>query len=829
MARFTRHLWLAAIALAAAAATDTARAAGIAGDQLLFFYDGRAGRVPFFGVSNPSPESDVTVDVVFYPESLQDRLGRLRTTLPPLGHTVIDPTTAAEGVAIGNAGLAVVTPVAANGNPIVPDEPLVGTSTLANVPLDSAFGENPIGRAALTAGGDRPAPGTVVDGTSAFYERLRPSTLMVPVFFDPTELGPADQDGNRVVLLAFTDRYGDEFDVGPHRDTVEATFFDASGSSIAETTVAVQGVHATHLQEVAGPTGISTSGKVFFDVDAGPGNVAGIFSQSLGPFGAGQRMPDVFGDGTSGTTLDVGATSGDQLLFFYDGRSGRVPFLSIGNPSPTTGVNVDVAFYSQSLAERLGVATYTLPPAGHVIVDPNQAAGGVAIGNAGLAVVTAVESGSHRPIVPAEPLVGTATLANIPLQSAFGENPVGRLAVGSNGDRASPGTQVDGTTVAFQRLTPSMLIVPLFFNPTQLGPVENDGNRVVLVAFRDEYGSRFDVASHTDTMDARIYGSEGSLVARKDVAVQGVHPTNAQAIASPIPLSASGKIVFDVDAGAGNVFGLFSQSLGPFGAGHRLPAIDVSDLPGPTPNPGTTPTPGSTPAPSPTAGPTLPPSATATPAPPATPSPPPAPTASPSPSPTPPGLTIGGIPQSACRDGIVDAGEECDDGPANFECKNDPEFQSVCGPGTTSGWTCAYCAQTYLIGSPDILVPCGGSGTVLVSIQPLADRTCSTIGLGTVASCGITLGPTTTETICPEITDFIQPSGNQDDLLEKFRSTTCLGRACVERSSIIGDCLGKSQGAPCTLIVGGQPAFGTCLGVRSGSPICIGETVSLAN
>ena len=31
------------------------------------------------------------------------------------------------------------------------------------------------------------------------------------------------------------------------------------------------------------------SGKIFFDVDAGRNNVFGLFSQSLGPFGAGQR------------------------------------------------------------------------------------------------------------------------------------------------------------------------------------------------------------------------------------------------------------------------------------------------------------------------------------------------------------------------------------------------------------------------------------------------------------------------------------------------------------------------------------------------------------
>lgn len=824
MLRPSGRLSLALIVLAALWAGDAARAAEISGDQLLFFYDGRSQRVPFFGVSNPSTTRDVTVDIVFYPDSLAARLGQLRTTLPPLGHTVIDPTTAADGVAIDNVGLAVVTPVAANGRPIVPDQPLVGTTTLANVPLDSAFGENPIGRHATTAGGGRPDVGTAVDGTTVFYERLRPSTLMVPVFFNPAQLGPAEQDGNRVVLIAFTDQYGAEFDVGPHSDTVEATFFDADGSSVAETSVDVQGVRATHLQEIAGPTMLAASGKVFFEVDAGQGNFGGIFSQSLGTFGAGQRMPEVFGAATSGTEVDVGGASGDQLLFFYDGRSERVPFFSIGNPSPTTSVTVDVVFYSQSLDDRLGVATYALPPSGHVIVDPNQAAGGVAIGNVGLAVVTAVAGGSSQPVVPPEPLVGTSTLANTPLASAFGENPVGRLAVTSEGARASPGAQIDGSTVAFQRLTPSMLIVPLFFNPTQLGPVENDGNRVVLVAFQDTYGSRFDVGTHADTMDARIYASDGSLVSSSEVAVQGVHPTNAQAIASPTTLTASGKILFDVDAGVGNVFGLFSQSLGPFGAGQRLPAIDVSGLPGPTPGPGPTPTgvpPTATPAP------TVGPAATATPTPTATATPSPAPTASPSPGPTP--WTIEGIPQAACRNGQIDPGELCDDGPANWECSEDPQFSPICGPPTTSVWNCVYCNPTNTIGSTFIQVPCSGASSVRVRIEALATRTCSTIDLGIIASCDITLDSTSVSGSCLEIAGNLPPQEDRNELVRKFRSTQCHPRVCVERSSIIGDCEGRPEGVPCTLLVDGQPTFGNCTGVNTGSPICIGDSVSLAN
>ncbi len=824
MMRLRSLAGLVATAIAVLAFTMPAQAAGIAGDQLLFFYDGRSGRVPFFGVTNPSPDRNVTVEIVFYPESLQGRLGQFRTTLAPLGHAVIDPTTAAGGVAIGNAGLAVVTPVASNGRAIVPPEPLVGTLTLANVPLNSAFGENPIGRDATTSGGSRPDTGTAVDGTTVFYERLQPSTLMVPVFFNPDDLGPAAQDGNRVVLITFDDQYGSAFDIGPRSDTVEATIFDGAGSTLAETQVSVQGVRLTHLQEVAGAAPLSSSGKAFFDVEAGSGNFLGLFSQSLGPFGAGQRMPAVFADATNASSIEDAATSGDQLLFFYDGRSGRVPFFSIGNPSPSTAITVEVVFYSQSLQNRLGVETISIAAAGHAVVDPNQAAGGAAIGNAGLAVVTAVRAGTSEPVVPPEPIVGTFTLANVPLRSAFGENPIGRLAVSSGGARGAAGTTIDGSAIAFQRITPSMLIVPVFFNPTQLGPVENDGNRVVLVAFGDEYGSRFDVRPRGDTVGASIFDSGGDLVSSKNVGVSGVHVTNVQALASPTSLSASGKILLDVDAGSGSVFGLFSQSLGAFGAGQRLPSIDVGELPTPTPDatatrpPSATATPVSTKTPTPTAT--------------KTPTPSPAPTASPSPAPTPspvPGLTIAGIPQSLCRNGVLNAGEECDDGPGNYECKNDPDYQPACGPGSNLNWTCAYCAQTYEIGTPDFSDPVCSSGQVLIAIQPLADRVCSTVSQGEISTCAVTVGGVTTQTICPAITQFEQPVGDLDGLVEGFQQTKCWGRACLSTIGLGGDCSVQGLGNSCTIVVGGTPTSGTCLDQGGGKMYCLGEAVSLAN
>ena len=44
-------------------------------------------------------------------------------------------------------------------------------------------------------------------------------------------------------------------------------------------------------------------------------------------------------------------------------------------------------------------------------------------------------------------------------------------------------------------------MVPVFYNPQDLGPVGDDGNRVILIAFDDQYGSRFDVGPHTSRME----------------------------------------------------------------------------------------------------------------------------------------------------------------------------------------------------------------------------------------------------------------------------------------------------------------------------------------
>lgn len=295
-------------------------------------------------------------------------------------------------------------------------------------------------------------------------------------------------------------------------------------------------------------------------------------------------------------TITVPGVSGDQLIYFYDARTDRVPFLTVANPA-TTPVVIEVAFYPTNLSSRLGEAVFTLPGGGNVVIDPTSSsvAGGAAAGNAGLAVVTPITSTSNsQPIVPPEPLTGGYTLANLQLTAAFGENPYGRLAVGSNGARASAGAQVNGSAVKYQRFTPAVLMVPTYFNPQDLAPPAQDGNRVIVAAFNDSYGAEFNVTALSDTAAALFCDNEGFEAATGSVAVNGVLASNLQAIAGGATLNASGKLFLDVNAGNGNVLGIFAQSLGTFAAGQRMPAVaSVPDCPqrtSPTPTPTRTPT-----------------------------------------------------------------------------------------------------------------------------------------------------------------------------------------------------------------------------------------------
>ena len=147
---------------------------------------------------------------------------------------MIDPSAFGGGGAAGTAGLAVVTPVVSSDDltPVVPSQPIVGGFTFANLQLSSGFGQNPFARSAVGAGSGAPAaPGTQVDGVSVVYERFDPGILNIPVYFDPATLAPPANDGNRILIAAFADRYDGAFSIAPVSTQAAVTFFRQRGGA----------------------------------------------------------------------------------------------------------------------------------------------------------------------------------------------------------------------------------------------------------------------------------------------------------------------------------------------------------------------------------------------------------------------------------------------------------------------------------------------------------------------------------------------------------------------------------------------------------------------
>lgn len=312
---------LAAILVSSAASSQTIGTPGVSGDQLVYIYDARDGRVTFLNVANPSSDT-IFIDVALYSQDLTQELASDTLSLGPAANTVIDPTSFGGGGADGAAGLAVVTPVesAENLTPVVPPQPIVGGFTLANLNLMSGFGQNPFARYAVNGSGSPAAPGTEVDGATIAYQRFDPGILMVPVYFNPADLGPPEDDGNRVLIVAFADDYDGAFGISPVSTSAAASFFDASGVLIAENTTAVNGVLLSDLQAMAGESSIDgSSGKAFFEIAANGGNVFGLFSQSLSTFAAGQRMPAV-------AVVPEGAAPPVPMTINFAARVGNEPF-----------------------------------------------------------------------------------------------------------------------------------------------------------------------------------------------------------------------------------------------------------------------------------------------------------------------------------------------------------------------------------------------------------------------------------------------------------------------------------------------------------------------
>lgn len=276
--------------VAAGVLLETQRPDG-SGDQLVFYFDARAGFTTFLNLHNLGSEPlhvrIILCDGTLTPQLQQDvdlDAGATRT---------LDVASFRDAGLPATFGAAFATVVDGSGQALV-SRALGGSFTVANLATGSAWGAAAAARRALAVddGDVKVAPlGAVIDGDLARLQRIRPSALDLAVYYDPATLEPADLGGNQLVLLSFADDSAGKPVGAPTSWQLDAHRSD--GSVLTAGPITVSGVRATHVTALLGEAAEGASGSIHFRTDDGAHNRLIFFVQSIGTFATGYLLPPV--------------------------------------------------------------------------------------------------------------------------------------------------------------------------------------------------------------------------------------------------------------------------------------------------------------------------------------------------------------------------------------------------------------------------------------------------------------------------------------------------------------------------------------------------------
>ncbi len=262
------------------------------GDQLVFFFDASASATSFLNVANEGAES-LDVLLRLYDADLSASVETV-VSLPGGGTRTFD-IGSFEGLPEG-PGVAFAVAVDGAGRPIA-SRALAGNLTVANLGTQSAWGAPAIARSALRASGSdgfEPADvGDEVDGTSVFFEALRPSTADLSVYYDPETLEAPELGGNRVIFVSFDDVAGDPLSAAAGGVTWRLAGTQRDGTSTTSgPPYSTRGVDATHLEALVGPSVLGAAGSLHLEIDSPTdSNRIVYFVESLGTFATGYPLP----------------------------------------------------------------------------------------------------------------------------------------------------------------------------------------------------------------------------------------------------------------------------------------------------------------------------------------------------------------------------------------------------------------------------------------------------------------------------------------------------------------------------------------------------------
>ena len=266
---------------------------------------------------------------------------------------------------------------------------------------------------------------------------------------------------------------------------------------------------------------------------------------------------------------------GDQLLFYYDARSGFTSFLNVANPSANS-MDVQLAFYDFQLDLRQSLI-HTIPSGGTRTIDVGSLVSSGLLRSAGLATAVAIDPEGVP--VTSGLLSGNFTVANLQTQSAWGGPAAARMAwrrVGGGFERPTAGTAIDGDSVVLEPLVPEELDVATYYDPATLEPADRGGNQLIFVSFADVVGGA-EIAAATSTWKVEATRNDGTAISASEWTARGVDVTDLARVAGGSVDGAAGQLGLVAQPGAATgrmVF--FQESLDTFATGYRLPSVFVA-------------------------------------------------------------------------------------------------------------------------------------------------------------------------------------------------------------------------------------------------------------
>lgn len=275
------------------------------GDQVIYYYDARAGFTTFLTVRNTGL-TELAVHFLFYSGGFSVPFER-EVTLAS-GQLRILNIGELRDLGLGSQpGVALAFAVNGSGAALV-SRALTGNFTVANLATGSAWGAPAAARSALEfpmpvepASGEGPSGvpyvepplGTIINGTTVFLQPIQPQRLDLAAYYDPNDLEPVAESGNQLIFLSFADVSGATYSATPASTSWGVHAVRNDGTLIADTTYGLSGVNVSDLASVAGSGVNGASGSIEFSALSSPPAVTRLifFAEALGTFGTGYLLP----------------------------------------------------------------------------------------------------------------------------------------------------------------------------------------------------------------------------------------------------------------------------------------------------------------------------------------------------------------------------------------------------------------------------------------------------------------------------------------------------------------------------------------------------------